>query len=159
MTKIFISRPTVIAERFESQYVFFQAYLLRKGYIACRLGADNYTMDAPLKGVMSLMKDCRAAIVLGYPQFEVKALLSKADVPQQELSTVFPTPWNQIEATLAFKQSLPVIVVAHLGVSGGVFDYGVTGQYVHTADLGMLGWYKNKDFQGVFREWQNRIKL
>ncbi|OPY67946.1 MAG: hypothetical protein A4E63_02154 [Syntrophorhabdus sp. PtaU1.Bin050] len=156
--QVFVSRPTVIAARFESQYVAFQTYLLRKGYCLYRLGADNYTMDAPLKGVMRLMRECKAAIVLGYPQFEVKASLSKAEAAQQELAAVFPTPWNQIEATLAFKQRIPVIVVAHTGVSGGVFDHGVTGEYVHTADLGMKDWYKKKDFQGVFQEWQTRIK-
>lgn len=107
---------------------------------------------------MSLMKECRAAIVLGYPQYEVTAALSKAEAAQQMLSAIFPTPWNQIEATLAFKQRIPVLVVAHVGISGGVFDYGVTGEQVHTADLGIKDWYKKKDFQGVFQEWQKRIK-
>ena len=89
------------------------------------------------------MKGCRAAIVLGYPQYEVTAALSKAEAPLQELSAVFPTPWNQIEATLAFKQCIPVLVVANVGVSGGVFDYGVTGEYVHTADLRINGSYSS----------------
>ena len=155
---VFLSRPAVIAKEFEAQCVTFQAYLSRKGYRVCRLGADQYTMDAPLKGVMNLMKKCRAAIVLGYPQYEVKAALSKAATPQQELSAVFPTPWNQIEATLAFKQHIPVLVIAHEGVCGGVFDFGVTGEYVYTANLSMKDWYKRKDFQGVFQEWQKRIK-
>lgn len=157
-TQVFLSRPTVIADRFESQYTAFRAYLSRKGYCVCRLGADKYTMDAPLRGVIRLMKECSAAIVLGYPQFEVKTTLSKAEAPQQELSAVFPTPWNQIEATLAFKQRIPVIVVSHMGVSGGVFDYGVTGECVHTADLSVKNWYKKKDFQGIFQEWEKRIK-
>lgn len=156
--RIFLSRPTEIARRFEAQCASFQAYLSRKGYSVCRLGSDQYTMDAPLKGVMDLMKTCRAAIVLGYPQYEVTAALSKAASPQQRLSAVFPTPWNQIEATLAFKQRIPVLVVAHEGVSGGVFDYGVTGEYVHTTNLGVKDWHKKKDFQGVFQEWQKRIK-
>ncbi len=111
-----------------------------------------------MKGVMNLMKICRAAIVLGYPQYEVTAALSKAAMPQQELSAVFPTPWNQIEATLAFKQRIPVLVIAHEGVSGGVFDYGVTGEYVHTANLRIKDWFKKKDFQGVLLDWQKRIK-
>jgi len=155
---IFLSRPTAIAKRFENQCAAFQSYLSRKGYCACRLGADQYTMDAPLKGVMNLMKKCRTAIVLGYPQYQITAALSKAATLEQELSAVFPTPWNQIEATLAFKQRIPVLVIAHEGVSGGVFDHGVTGEYVHTANLGTKNWYKNKDFQGVFQEWQKRIK-
>ncbi len=155
---VFLSRPTVIAKEFEDQWVTFQAYLSRKEYHLYRLGADLYTMDAPLKGVMNLMKTCRAAVILGYPQYEVTATLSKAATAQQEVSAVFPTPWNQIEATLAFKQRIPVLVIAHEGVSGGVFDYGVTGEHVHTTNLSMKDWFKKKDFQGVFQEWQKRIR-
>ena len=155
---VFLSRPTSIAKQFEASYVTFQAYLSRKGFRIHRLGADKYTMDSPLKGVMDLMKTCRAAIILGYPQYEVRATLSKAATLKQEISAVFPTPWNQIEATLAFKQRIPVLVVAHYGVSGGVFNYGVTGEYVHTTNLNMKDWYRKKSFQGVFREWQKRIK-
>lgn len=131
---IFLSRPTVISKKFETQYTAFEAYLRRKGYKVLRLGADQFTMDAPLKGVMDLMKTCSGAIILGYPQYEVTAALSKAAIPEHRISAVFPTPWNQIEGTLAFKQRIPVLVVAHEGVTGGIFDYGVTGQYVRTYD-------------------------
>lgn len=71
---------------------------------------------------------------------------------------VFPTPWDQIEATLAFKARLPVLVVANNGVAGGVFDRGVTGEYVLTMDLKKKYWYKDKDFLGVFKEWKSHIK-
>jgi len=154
---VFLSRPTAIAKHFEAGCVTFRAYLSRKGFRIHRLGADQYTMDAPLKGVMDLMKVCRAAIILGYPQYEVRATLSKGATAEQEVSAVFPSPWNQIEATLAFKQQIPVLVIAHDGVSGGVFDIGVTGEYVYTANLNTKDWYRKKDFQGVFREWRKRI--
>ena len=107
---------------------------------------------------MNLMKICRAAIILGCPQYEVRATLSKAATAQQEILSVFPTPWNQIEATLAFKERIPVLVIAHEGVSGGVFDYGITGEYVHAGNLSLKDWYLKRDFQGVFKDWQMRIK-
>ncbi len=157
-TDVFLSRPTAIEKRFETPYAAFESYLSRAGYKTHRLGADQYTMDSPLTGVMKLMKTCQAAIIQGYPQYEVTAALSKAAKPQQQISAVFPTPWNQIEATLAFKQRIPVLVMAHEGVSGGIFDYGVTGEYVHTTKLNRKDWHKEKGFQGVFQEWKKRIK-
>lgn len=155
---IFLGRPSVIPKKFEMQHTSFERYLLRSGYRPRRLGADQYTMDAPLKGVMNLMKKCRGAIILGYPQYEVTATLSKAEKPEQNVCAVFPTPWNQIEATLGFKQRIPVLVVAHEGVSGGIFDYGVTGEYVHTTNLSRKDWHKAKSLQGVFHEWEKRIR-
>ena len=94
---MFLSRPTSIAKQFEARYDIFQAYLSRKGFRIHRLGADKYTVDAPLKGVMDLMKTCRAVIILGYPQYEVRSTLSKAATPEQEISSVFPTP-NTMES-------------------------------------------------------------
>ena len=155
---VFLSRPTEIEKRFETPYAAFELFLSRAGYNARRLGADEFTMDSPLTGVMKLMKKCQAAIILGYPQYEITATLSKAAKPQQQISAVFPTPWNQIEATLAFKQRIPVFVIAHDGVSGGIFDFGVTGEYVHSTKLSRKNWHKKRAFQGIFQEWTNRIK-
>lgn len=95
---------------------------------------------------------------MGYPQYRVTAAISKASDIEQQISMTIPTPWNQIEATLAFKQCIPVLVVAHEGVTGGIFDYGVTGEYVHTTNLSAKLWYRARDFLGIFREWEKRIK-
>ncbi|MFA5240396.1 MAG: hypothetical protein WC476_11915 [Phycisphaerae bacterium] len=156
--KIFISRPTMVTKSYETQYAVFEQYLVRKGYRPQRLGSDQYTMDAPLRGVMNLMKTCKGAIVLGYPQYRVTAAILNAADAAQKISITIPTPWNQIEAALAFKQRIPVLVVAHDGVSGGIFDYGITGEYVHTTNLGAKEWYKTRDFLGIFSEWEKRIK-
>jgi len=147
-----------LKKRFETPYAAFESYLLRVGCNTHRLGADQFTMDSPLTGVMNLIKTCQAAIILGYPQYKVTAVLSKAGKHQQQISVVFPTPWNHIEATLAFNQRVPVLVIAHEGVSGGIFDCGVTGEYVHTTKLNRKDWHKEKGFQGIFQEWKKRIK-
>lgn len=74
---IFISRPSTIANEFESPYCSFERYLKRSGLCLRRLGGDRYTLDAPLKGVMDLMKVCRGAIILGYPQYEMVGSILK----------------------------------------------------------------------------------
>ena len=130
----------------------------RLGLRPCRLGADNYALDAPLIAVIDLVAKCHGAIILGYPQYSFSGIAAKAGIPEQEIGMSFPTPWNHIEATLAFHQGLPTLLVAHEGIHGGVFDYGVTGQYVLSADLSQQDWYKTKAFQGVFREWEGRLK-
>ena len=158
LTDIFVSRPTMITRTFEAEYAVVETWLRRKGYRARRVGADAYTMDAPLKGVMDLMKKCRGAIILGYPQYHVTASLSKGGKAEQKMQAIFPTPWNQIEATLAFRRGIPVLVVAHNGVSGGIFDYGVTGEYVHATNLGRKDWHKDAGFQALFCDWEKRVK-
>ena len=123
-----------------------------------RLGAGNYTLDAPLKGVIDLMKICRGAIILGYPQYEVATTIKKGGELEQQAMLAFPTPWNQIEATLAYAKDLPVLIVAHEGVAGGVFDTGVTGQYVLKKNLRKDKWYNDEEFRGVFMTWRSWLK-
>lgn len=155
---IFISRPTNIAGKFEQRYITFEKYLRRLGNKPYRLGSDNFTMDAPLRGVIDLMKNCKGAIVLGYPQYEVTMQIKKG-ASQEHIKTItLPTPWNQIEGTLAFYRKIPVLVVAHKGISGGIFDTGVTGQFVLSIDLTSKDWHKSDEFQGVFTEWKKQLK-
>jgi hypothetical protein len=157
---IFISRPTNIAEEFEKQFTHFGKFLKRAGFDPVRLGANNYTLDAPLIGVIDLMKTCQGAIILGYPQYELNAHVSKGGciIPDiKDIKFTIPTPWNQIEATLAYKDRIPVLIIAHNGIMGGVFDHGVTGEYVLNLNLKKNEWYKDQAFQGVFSAWKNKI--
>ena len=114
-------------------------------------------MDAPLKGVMELMEKCKGAIILGYPQYHITASVKKGGEEQQSITINVPTPWNQIEGTLAFHSQIPVLVIAHPGVSGGIFDYGVTGEYVLTICLNEENWHRKKDFIGIFSIWKSKI--
>jgi hypothetical protein len=156
---IFISRPSVISEEFEEQYIPFEKFLRSSGVTPCRLGAGQYTLDAPLKGVMDLMERCKGSIILGYPQYHIGASVIKGREAQQTIMMNIPTPWNQIEATLAFQRQIPVLVIAHSGVTGGIFDHGVTGEYVLTIDLKEKNWHKKKEFLGIFEIWKAKLEL
>lgn len=57
--KVFVSRPTVIDAVFETAYTRFEKYMKRLKLVPCRLGAGNYTLDAPLAGVIDLVRKCK----------------------------------------------------------------------------------------------------
>ena len=135
----------------------FNKYLKSKKIKPRRLGETDYSNKAPLKAVIDLMKQCKGAIVLGYPQHEVNYSLTKGRKNVNKYNILLPTPWNQIEGTLAYKQKLPVLVVAQKGVEGGLFDYGLTGEFVHKTNLSSEKWFKGKEFLGIFQDWKNQI--
>jgi hypothetical protein len=157
MMDIFISRPTEIATKYETSYKAFDRFLVSKKIKRRRLGESDYSNKAPLKAVIDLMRQCKGAIILGYPQHEVTYSLTKGRKKVNKHSILLPTPWNQIEGTLAYKQKLPVLVVAQNGVEGGLFDYGVTGEFVYKTNLSSDKWFKNKEFLGIFQDWKNKI--
>jgi hypothetical protein len=156
--RIFISRPTKLDKCFESAYLAFEKALIRKNITPIRLGASNYSLEAPLKAVIKLMKGCSGAIILGYPKYEFNYKYTIVGSSYEEISTILATPWNQIEATLAFRENLPVLVISHNGISGGIFDIGVTGQHVLSIDLSLQNWHQQITFKGLFNAWEQDLK-
>ncbi len=155
--KIFISRPTVIGNAYEKPYKAFERFFKSEGFSPRRLGKSDYSLKAPLVSVMDLIDQCKGAIVLGYPQREVTYSLKKGGDTLNEHRIFLPTPWNQIEGTLAYKKKIPVLVIAQEGVEGGLFDYGVTGEFVHKTDLSNDKWFKSEEFLGIFQDWKKQI--
>lgn len=72
---------------------------------------------------------------------------------QRKIENEFlPTPWNQIEASMAYMQDMPLMIIREQGVSGGVFDVGITDRYVHQAELS-TEWLNSEMFIQPFNEW------
>lgn len=158
MSHVFISRPTRIGEAFERAYVNFNDFLDHEGFVARRLGNTDYSRKAPLQAVIDIMDECCGAIVLGYPQLEFRHEVRRSTEVREVTAHVFPTPWNQIEGALAYRTRTPVLVVAYEGVSGGVFDHGVTGEGVLHVDLSRADWFQQAAFLQPFREWKMEVK-
>lgn len=154
---IFISRPSTLPRSFEKTYLPFHALLEAQGFVPRRLGSTDYSLEAPLQAIIRIMDECRGVIVLGYPQMEIFQHVRRSDDVKQEPSFRFATPWNQIEAALGYGAKLPVLVIAHPGIGGGVFDHGVTGQFVLSMDLSAKDWHLRTDFQQVYSEWRSKI--
>jgi hypothetical protein len=70
---VFVSRPTLTAPEFAVGLQGFLTYLDSHGFRPRTLGATDYPVAGPLDEVISLMKRCRGAIILGYPQIEVRS--------------------------------------------------------------------------------------
>lgn len=150
---IFISRPSTLGDGFEQAYAKFDEFLSAEGLTPRRLGRSDYSRKAPLRAVIDVMDQCVGAIVMGYPQVEVRHEVRRSAQVQNAAGYIFPTPWNQIEGALAFRRGCPVLVIAHEGISGGVFDFGTTGEMVLSIDMSQPEWFKQERFSQPYREW------
>lgn len=155
---IFLSRPTKVGASFEAAYQQFERFLDAQGFQLKRLGGGNFSKKAPLRAVIDLIQGSAGAIILGYPQLEFSHEVRRSAEVQNKVSTVIPTPWNQIEGALAYASEKPILVVAHPGISGGVFDHGITGEGVLHLDLSEAGWFEKAEFQQPFAEWLGEVK-
>lgn len=149
---VFVSRPTTVDPSFEKQYVAFERFLRGRGLLLQRLGRENYSRKAPLIAVRDILHACAGAIVLGYPHTRHSHRVVRGTTTTTAFELDSPTPWNQIEGALAYGLGLPVLVVAHPTISGGIFDHGVTGEMVVTLDLAARDWFKSQAFLQPFEE-------
>jgi hypothetical protein len=156
---VFVSRPTVIGHEFESAYATFHAALVSEGYVLRRLGGGDYSKKAPLMAVIDLIRDCCGALILGYPQVEFQHFARRSEQFQNNFRCVYPTPWNQIEGAIAYACESPVLVIAHPGIDGGVFDHGITGESVLHIDMSEPGWFRKEQFVQPFSEWAAEVRV
>ena len=155
---VFVSAPTALGSDQRRTYDAIIDMLDDLGLEERRLGQSDYPDEAPLKEVIQIARRCAGGVVLGFTQFIATTGIAKPGVDNKPATNVsFPTPWNQLEAGILFSLKLPVLVFKERGISGGVFDNGVTDLFVHQmptlADLANKG-----SARQVFLKWQARVR-
>jgi hypothetical protein len=117
MIDIFISRPTWISKEFQEGLDGFLSFLDTHEINPRTLGSTDYPTESPLDEVITIIGECKGAIILGYPQIYVtKGKIKDVD----NVDFLLPTEWNHIEATLAYMKKMPLLIIHHKGVSRGV---------------------------------------
>jgi hypothetical protein len=158
---VFISAPST-ANLNPGQKSVYDAIVSAIGEIGLeerRLGQSDYPDEAPLKEVIQIARRCSGGIVLGFTQIMVQTGILKPSVQDKPLiDSPLPTPWNHLEAGILFSLKLPVLVFRKKGISGGIFDEGVTDVFVHkmptVADVNE----KAGSVRQVLMKWQARVR-
>jgi hypothetical protein len=154
---VFVSRPNAVDDNQKETIIKIESLLIERGIHPRTIGSTDFPNVSPMKAVEKLMKQCSGAVILGIPQTYIKEGISKQNTKQesQVKDKLLPTPWNQIEASMAFMLDLPLLIIRHDGINGGIFDIGTTGHYIHTFDVNDQYWIKDQSFLQPFNEWYN----
>ncbi len=160
---VFVSMPTKLSYE---QGAFQQLVYSELGYhgIEARtLGQTDYPTSFPLREVLTLAKHCSGGLILGFSQFEATAGSWKKDTPfktnvDKNKPAQFPTPWNQLEAGILFALNVPMLVFRESGISGGVFDKGVTDLFIHTMPPPDAEYNEGRALRAVFQKWAAQVR-
>lgn len=155
MIDIFISRPTWIAEEFKEGLTGFLSFLDTHGIKPRTLGCTDYPTESPLDEVITIMDECKGAIILGYPQIYVLSSVIKESGKDDLL---LPTEWNHIEATLAYIKKMPLLIIHHKGITRGIFEHGAISKFIYEKDLTKTNWFLSEDMTGALKKWKSSIK-
>jgi hypothetical protein len=132
--------------------------LRSEGLIPHTVGRNTFSSDAPLKTVTELMDKCAGTVVIALERMYFPAgVENRGGVKQAPLSEVkLPTPWNQIEAAMAYARQHPLLVVVEEGLkSEGLlergYDWYVQWVKPEVSSLNTL------EFNGVLASWKSRV--
>jgi len=155
MIDIFISRPTYIPDRFKEGLNNFHNVIDTLELNPRTLGVSEYPTDTPLDEVINILKTCKGAIILGYPQIEI--LSGSIRDNKIEKPAFLGTEWNHIEASLACAINIPLLIIHHNNVIRGIFDKGAINKYLYEIDLSLSNWVLSENIIGAIKKWKSQI--
>jgi len=154
---VFVSCPTSLSAEQEEARAVVLRQLKRYKLTARALGRSDYPTELPLREVLVIAKHCAGGVILGFEQFRSLTGISKRGTAEErniDTATAFPTPWNNLEAGILFGLGLPLLIFRSTGISGGIFDTGVTDVFIHP----MPSAGRNEGLDDVFLKWQSSVR-
>ncbi len=158
---VFVSCPTSLSRKQERSRQMILRELKRMQFEPRALGRSDYPTECPLREVDVIAKHCSGGVILGFEQMFAVTLIQKRGVPRKTKTVrkvLLPTPWNHLEAGILFGLDLPLLVFKEPGISGGVFDNGVTDNFVHEMPTDKLNTEQRRALADVFLKWQFRVR-
>jgi len=158
---VFVSCPSNLSKEQEESAKIIGALISKYKLEWRALGRSDYPNDLPLKEVLKMAKHCSGGIILGFEQFTTKSGVrlrgTKNEKPLKG-PIIFPTAWNQLEAGILFAQKLPMIIFKEDGISGGVFDLGVSEVFIHKMPNSKTSKEDLDDLDTIFQNWVAKVR-
>lgn len=159
---VFVSSPSALNEAQNNSREIILGELDRLELEPRALGRSDYPTELPLREVFVVAKHCSGGVILGYEQMYVSDGLAKRGTNNEQTITEgvsIPTPWNHLEAGILYSMGLPLLVFKDHGISGGIFDLGVTDVFVHKIPHSSMGETERRALSSVFLKWQAKVRV
>lgn len=154
---IFVSVGSTATEQQEAFVRAVEDRLRSEGLSPHSVGRNTFSAAAPLKAVSELMSKCAGVVVIAFERTYFPAGTEKRGGKKEApLSDVrIATPWNQIEAAMAYTLGRPILVIVEEGLrSEGLLERG-NDWYVQWVKLDMTA-LSTPEFNGVLADWKSR---
>nr|WP_294545678.1 hypothetical protein [uncultured Rhodopila sp.] len=156
---VFVSVGTGLNPQQEAFVSAIEARLRAVGLIPCTIGRNTFSADAPLHAVVDLMDRCAGAVVIALERYRfTNGVERRGSAKERSVGVVaLPTPWNQIEAAMAYSRGLPLLVLVDESLRcDGLLEKG-NDWYVLELALDPTS-LNSPAFSGVVDSWRDRVR-
>lgn len=145
----------------DSQEAFVRAVedrLRSEGLVPHTVGRNTFSADAPLKTVTELLDKCSGTVVIALERmYFASGIEKRGGSKEASLAEIrLPTPWNQIEAAMAYSRNHPLLVIVESGLkSEGLLERGNDWyvQWVKPESAAL----STTEFNGVLASWKQKM--
>ncbi len=158
---VFVSSPTSLSPSQEAARTVIIQQLDDNDLEPRALGRSDYPTDLPLREVLLIARHCSGGVILGFEQCRADSgVLKPGTSAEKRISTplAFPTPWNHLESGILFGLRLPILVFREEGITGGVFDNGVSDVFVHPIPSPDITGTAKAALKQVFQRWAGKVR-
>ena len=155
---VFVSVGGTATAEQESFVRSIEDRLRSESLIPKTVGRNTFSADAPLKAITELMEKCSGIVVIALERSYFPSGLERRGGPRQGtlVETRLPTPWNHIEAAMAYAKHLPLLVIVEDGLKAeGLLEQGYDW-YVQKLPLAEAALGSN-EFNGVLADWKEKV--
>lgn len=135
-----------------------ETFMAQNGLRTRTVGRNEFTHKSPLHFVDKLMNRCGGALVIALERISVSSGAELGGPPKGQLiqGQCISTPWNQIEAALAYAKNVPLLVIRQNSVRAEGLLEPRYDWYVHSTDLDPA-FLNSNEFQGTFTSWKRDV--
>jgi hypothetical protein len=144
----------------DTQETFVRAVedrLRSEGMVPHTVGRNTFSADSPFKAVTDVMDKCAGVVVIALERLHFPAGTEKrgGDHAKPLADVKLSTAWNQIEAAIAYRRGVPLLVLVEEGLrTDGLLEKGFDW-YVQTVKLEAASLH-SAVFNGVLDDWKRK---
>jgi hypothetical protein len=126
------------------------------------LGRANYDHRNPLRAISEAMANCRGAVIVGlgrrFQPLAIDRFGSDRAVEKHDVWTA--TPWNHLEAGMAFQLGLPLLILKDKRIlPEGILDQSVGEYLVFEFDLSKEARGLTSELRATVASWAAAVRL
>jgi hypothetical protein len=155
---IFVSVGSTCNAKQEDFVKAVEDRLRLEGLVPQTVGRNTFSADAPLKAVTELMDKCSGIMVIALERnYFPSGTEKRGGNSERSLENIkLATPWNHIEAAMAYSRHLPIFVITEEGLKAeGLlepgYDWFVLSIPLDPASL------SSPKFNGILSDWKGKI--
>lgn len=157
--KIFISVGGTANDKQENFVRTIEERLRSENLIPNTVGRNKFSSDSPLKTILELMNESSGTIIIALERVYFPTGFEKRGGPKEkQLGEIkLPTPWNQIEAAIAYSKGLPLMLIIEEGLKEeGLLEKGHDWYVMWIKpDITSLA---TPEFNGVLASWKEKVE-